>query len=95
MSDFKFKNLEISDRGKVANIEIQYPRNGEFSEVKVGICDVRAADSIRVRYDFERDGYSILQASNFDYPQENPIPENWEDWQEVAFIRAWGREKNK
>lgn len=52
--------------------------------VEIGLEHVRAADSIRVSYDFERDGYKIEQSRiTDDNPQMNL-------WQEVAFIPAWG-----
>ncbi len=51
-----------------------------IKEIEIGLEHVRAADSIRVRYDFDRDGYVILQSS------ADP-----DDWQEVAFVQAWGR----
>jgi len=50
---------------------------------------VRAADSILIEYDFDRDGYSIKQASTF----RGDVPGFDQDWQEVAFIKAWARAK--
>jgi len=58
--------------------------------VEVGLCDVRAADSIRIEYDFARDGYSIKQASKFQWPCDDTVCDP--DWQEVAFVQAWARE---
>ena len=52
------------------------------------MMDVRASDDIRVSYDFERDGWKIEQASRFSFEISEPFNE---DWQEVAFIQAWGR----
>lgn len=67
---------------EIVMVELYYPRNeGNEKAVEVGLVDVRAADSIRVRYDFDRDGWVILQDST-----------KGEDWQEVAFVEAWGRE---
>jgi hypothetical protein len=54
---------------------------------------VRAADDIRIHYDFERDGYVIEQASTFTWSIDDE--ECDPDWQEVAFIQAWAREKNR
>jgi hypothetical protein len=70
-----------------AEIDIKYPRIGPLVGLEIGIECVRAADTIRVTYDFERDGYSILQASNWDNAEED------KDWQEVAFVQAWARER--
>lgn len=73
-------------------VELYYPRSEDRpNEIEVGLCDVRAADSILIRYDFERDGWSILQASaeTIDDEGEEQDP----DWQEVAFAPAWARNK--
>jgi hypothetical protein len=57
----------------------------------LGLCDVRAADSIRLSYDFDRDGWKIEQASTFTWTDADT--EMDPDWQEVAFVKAWAREK--
>lgn len=77
-------------------VEIWYPKREpddegleEIRYVQVGLMDVRAADDIKIHYDFERDGYVIEQASKFSWK----IGEVVDDcWQEVAFIKAWQRE---
>lgn len=57
---------------------------GGVAFIKVGLEHVRAADDIRISYDFDRDGYKIEQSRiTADY-------QSMEDWQEVAFIPAWG-----
>lgn len=74
--------------------ELWYPSNGlprsEFdislSEVEVGLVDPRNVDSIRIIYDFSRDGYSITQASRFSSDS---------DWREVAFVPAWNRQRQE
>jgi len=70
-------------RGEVA-------KNGAVAKIEVGITDVRAADSIQISYDFDRDGYSIKQASRFAWASEQDTDR---DWQEVAFIQAWARKE--
>lgn len=71
-------------------VDLVYPRSsGHPKEVEVGLEDTRAADSILISYDFERDGWSIKQDSKFEWPAEGPMDH---DWQEVAFIRAWARD---
>ncbi len=67
---------EIYDRAKQSFIEI-------------GLCHTRSADSIRIKYDSERDGWVIEQDAFIDHDQYS---EPLEDWKEVAFIKAWGRE---
>jgi hypothetical protein len=83
-----------NDREMVASIELWYPRvAGNVTTIEVGLMDVRAADSIRISYDFDRDGYVIKQASRFSWTSEQVDAGDLDDdWQEVAFIRAWARE---
>lgn len=78
---------------RLAIVDLWYPRceGPRVAEVEVGLMDVRAADSIRITYDFERDGYSIKQAANFSWEADDEAHD--EDWQEVAFVKAWAREK--
>lgn len=79
--------------GDEMHLDLWYPRN-ETSPVKslvIGLMDVRAADNIRVSYDFERDGWKIEQASTFSWDADDEVCDP--DWQEVAFVEAWGREK--
>jgi hypothetical protein len=73
-------------------VDLQYPRNPgqKFSTVEVNMTEVRACDSIRITYDFERDGWSIRQAPTFSWPADAPVFDS--DWQEVAFVQAWARE---
>lgn len=77
-------------------IELWYPRcDGAAKEIEVGLCDVRAANSIVVDYDFDRDGYRI-RMQRFPEPviSETCIDgvthiETAEDLIEVAFVPAW------
>lgn len=93
--EFEARGCSVSDdlrlHEQVAYVELR-PRQGfpdhDAAIVEIGLTDVRAADSVRVLYDFERDGWVIQQASRFSWaPDEKPD----RDWQEVAFIQAWGR----
>mgnify|MGYP003421207567 CR=1 FL=1 len=82
--------LSESQAAETLIAELWYPRTRPMKFVEVGLCDIRAADNIRVSYDFERDGWKIEQASNFSRSAEDQ--ERDEDWAEVAFIKAWARE---
>ncbi len=83
---------DIQIRGNTVDIELMYPRSDNHqSHVEVGLCDVRAADSIRIHYDFDRDGWSIEQASTFQWESNDAVCDP--DWQEVAFVQAWARDK--
>jgi hypothetical protein len=67
-----------------------YPRTaGEPKVIEVGLVDTRAADGLRIEYDFTRDGWVIKQASRFKWPDDDEVQDP--DWQEVAFIKAWAR----
>ena len=76
--------------GDVVFATLWYPRTETRTRyVNVGLTDVRAADEIRISYDFERDGYKIEQASIFQWDPSDMVMDR--DWQEVAFVEAWGR----
>lgn len=75
-------------------IQLWYPRNeGNAKAIEIELSDVRAADSLQVSYDFERDGWVIKQASVFEWDVDDEICDP--DWQEVAFIKSWARQKDK
>ena len=79
--------------GDTAHIGLWYPdvESNDISKIQIGLIDVRAADDVRIWYDKERDGWVIEQASTFEWDGDDEICD--EDWQEVAFVQAWGREK--
>jgi hypothetical protein len=60
----------------------------------VDLMDTRAADGLHISYDFERDGWSIKQASTFSWEADDPNCGD-PDWQEVAFVKAWARKKDE
>lgn len=70
-------------------VTLNYPRNdGHVTKIEIDLCDVRAADGIRVKYDFDRDGWVIEQARYFSWDADDPVCDP--GWTEVAFVRAWG-----
>lgn len=86
------KLIEAED--ETLHVEFWYPRNQESAKrVQIDLCDVRAADGLLVEYDFDRDGWSIKQASTFEWDGDDPVCDP--DWQEVAFVQAWAREKKR
>ena len=86
LTDPQYPAREIERHGDTITVELWYPRVGDQARyIEVGLVDVRAADNIRISYDFDRDGYVIEQASCFEGPDDD------DDWQEVAFVQAWGR----
>lgn len=59
-----------------------YPRSGGPKAVEVGLIDVRCAASLRIEYDFGRDGWVIRREEVVllsDHSEE-------QQWPEVAFI---------
>lgn len=82
---------QLSVRGDTIRAELWYPRcEGRPRYVEIDLVDVRASDGIRISYDFERDGWSIEQASTFEWHADAATYDY--DWQEVAFVPSWGRE---
>lgn len=76
--------------GKEAQVDLYYPR-GEDSQdtVVVALYDVRAADDLRISYDFSRDGWSIKREVHTPgKDDEEPFVETGL-WIEAAFIPAW------
>jgi len=86
---------ESSVHGDELEIDLWYPDNPDTRVRKfvIGLMDVRAADSIRISYDKGRDGWSIEQASAFEWNVDDEVCDP--DWQEVAFVQAWEREIDK
>lgn len=76
-------------------LDVWYPRSEDspIRSVVVGLMDVRAADDIRITYDFERDGWVISQASRFAWDINDKVCDP--DWQEVAFVQAWARKETE
>lgn len=72
-------------------VELVYPRLHKRQTVEVGMEDLRAADSVRLSYDYDRDGWVVRQASRFSFEAGDEVCD--QDWQEVAFVKAWGREE--
>lgn len=87
----RIENVNLRPTGNALSVELSYPRINPISHLLVALEDVRAADSIRVSYDYERDGWKIEQASTFQWNSDDKVCDP--DWQEVAFVQAWGRER--
>ncbi|WP_019998879.1 hypothetical protein [Aureimonas ureilytica] len=84
-------NFHVERRGQSLNVTLTYPaisKNG-CVHVVVDQESVRASDGVRLTYDYDRDGWSIQQASRFAWSSDDKVCD--EDWQEVAFIQSWAR----
>lgn len=55
--------------------------------IEIHLTDVRAADPIRVTYDYDRDGWVIEQATRFEWEPDDT--ECDPGWREAAFCAAW------
>lgn len=84
---------DVAVKDNTACIDIWYPGlDGRPTYLEVGLMHVRAADPIRISYDFDRDGWKIEQASIFSWEMDDKVCDA--DWQEVAFVQAWDRESS-
>jgi len=74
--------------GDALHIDLWYPRVGDNPRaIHIGLMDVRAADDLRIEYDFERDGWIVKQARVFRWDADDEVCDP--QWIEVAFIEAW------
>ena len=86
--------FEFWERDGIGYVDVCYPSRGgdkdenETAKVQVSLMDVRAADDIRIHYDFKRDGWAIEQQKYFAWEDEECDP----GWAEVAFVKAWALE---
>lgn len=78
-------------QGDTLSVDLYYPRSpGSPTAIEVDLICVRAADGLRISYDFDRDGWSIQQASRFEWEAGDTVCDP--DWQEVSFVKAWARD---
>jgi len=87
MPDKFYYDEHIAYIGDTLTVDIHPHR--KVMKIEIGLEHVRAADNIRVSYDFERDGYVIEQSRWTDENQTGDL------WQEVAFIQAWALDECK
>lgn len=73
-------------------VEFIYPRQRDLKYIEVGLEDVRAADSIRIHYDFDRDGYVIEQSYINEIQMPTYIDATQRTWEEVGFFESWSLE---
>lgn len=74
-------------RGDKAVFDFIYPRQGNRPiKIEVGLEDVRAADSMEIEFDFERNGYVIRMDETKD---GDGMMDTISEKVEVAFIPAW------
>ena len=86
---------DAKEAGGVLRLNLHYPpynppEQGRIHALQIGLMAVRAADDIRVSYDYRRDGWKIEQE---EIVSDDGCYHGTGDWQEVAFVQAWGRER--
>lgn len=74
-------------------VDVGRPTNEHLpSVVHVVLEDVRASDGIRVRYDFDRDGW-VIEQPKFEMRDTGPnTAEEITHWHEVYFAQSWALE---
>ena len=85
MSEPRLADVARLRDGRV-EVDLARAGTGRPSAVEVGLVDVRAANSIRVAYDLERDGYAISMERTVD---RGGYAEETGERAEVAFVPAW------
>lgn len=87
-------NVHIARRGDTLSVAMTYPSISEngVKFIEIDQESVRASDGIRLTFDYDRDGWSIMQPTKMCWKDE-PFDMGWE---EVAFIKSWAlREKQE
>lgn len=91
-------NFHIHKAGDELHVTLTCPpytdtdnTKGQTRYVTVNQESVRASDGLRLHYDYARDGFVVEQASTFSWEVGDQVCDP--DWQEVAFIQSWAREK--
>ena len=87
----KFPLSEIVQRrGDTVYVDLWYPDVSEDCRtIQIGLMAVRAADDIRIQYDFTRNGFVILQEVHWKDTHGQTYCQDPERWIEVAFVKAW------
>ena len=74
--------------GRAASFDFIYPREDDEPNVlRVGLEDVRVANDLIIRYDFDRDGWAIESPTVFSWPIDDEVLD--EGIEEVAFLPAF------
>lgn len=95
-SDYRENNAHIRRFSDTLSVTLTYPPRNDSEPEKLRFIEVdqesvRATDGIRLHYDYERDGWVVSQASVFSWDEGDEKCDP--DWQEVAFVQSWAREK--
>ena len=74
--------------GKHAGVDLYYPDRARPSDtyVVVGLMDIRASGSVRLWYDFERDGFVIERQTRYEWKAADTVCDP--GWEFAAFVPA-------
>lgn len=74
----------------IKTIELEYPRSeGNVNAIEIELMSVRAANSILVEFDFDRNGWKVSMATKNSWTEEEAAGGCDPGYEEVAFINAW------
>ena len=80
--------VDCASRWETFIVELSYPRlEWKIKRIAVWLSDVRAADSMLIEFDFDRNGYSI-KMDKMKYFDNWDLPELLIEDEEIAFIPA-------
>jgi len=92
---FQEKRISASlydNEKKAIHINFWYPNiENQIKEIKLGLAHVRASDGIKIHYDFERDGYVVMQPFTIEEDKGSYI-DCVEHWEETGFFKSWALE---
>lgn len=83
IDDIKFRNANVwgDENENVLCVDLYFPKQEQFNTVELDIVSSRANDTIRITYDFSRNGWLIKKSRI-----KQDIEYLYEYWEEVAFI---------
>jgi hypothetical protein len=76
-------------RDGVAFVDVGRPESHQPHAVEVVLMDTRASDSIRIVYDFPRNGWSVLRPKLAYVQTGESSYEERAEWIEVHFSESW------
>lgn len=82
-------NFHISRKDKELLVELTYPETNKdgVAYIEVDQESVRASDSVRLHYDYDRDGWVVEKPTKLCWNSSDKECDM--GWREVAFIQSW------
>lgn len=80
--------IDCNCRWDTFTAEFSYPRiENKIKKIRVWLSDVRAADTMTIEFDFDRNGY-VIKMDKMKYYDNGDLPDTIIEDDEVAFIPA-------